>query len=59
MEAAYCISRFLIGTHTLVEEFHFNPQGHQKQSADGQAQRVVSGEAANNLRAKRAAEFWT
>ena len=42
-----------------MEEFDFNPQGRQKQSADGQAQLDVSGEAANNLRAKRAAEFWT
>ena len=30
-------------------------QGHQKQSADGQAQLDIIGEAANNPRAK----FWT
>ena len=45
--------------HTLVEEFDFNPQGRWKQSADGQAQLDVGGEAANNLRTKHAAEFWT
>ena len=34
-------------------------QGRRKQSADGQAQLDVGGEAANNLRAKCAAKIWT
>ena len=33
-------------------------QGYRKQSADGQAQLDVSGEAANNLHTKRAAKIW-
>ena len=34
-------------------------QGRRKQSPDGQAELDVSGEVVNNLRAKRAAKFWT
>ena len=34
-------------------------QGRWKQSADGQAQLDVGGEAANNLRMKRTAKIWT
>ena len=45
------------GREVLVNCFR-TMQG-RKQSVDGQAQLDVGGEAAKNLRVKRAAKFWT
>ena len=50
LQAPMCGSRLL---------FYFPSQGSRKQSADGQAQLGVGGEAANNWSAKCAAKIWT
>ena len=57
---AQMVLQMVLQMSCLVPEcLHHCLQGRQKQSADGQAQFDVGGEAGNNSRAKRVAKFRT